>query len=515
MSGKEIKASSAESPVARFFSRFPFIAVIAVSLIALIATGNQIKDPHVTFVIIITGCTAILAAGIYMRAKGRLTDEVLIQLLFAAGFWIKLCYVLYTDIMTRQCDVEAFIENNYHHSHADYILYIRDFLRLPDYDVTQHGQFYHPPFHHFVCAMFLKVYELFLPKGTHNYESLQTLTLICSQGAAYYMFKILRQLGIKDKGLVNGALIIAAFPSMTIFAGSINNDILALMLFFAAFYYGIKWYREGKTKDILISALCTGFGMMTKLSVGLIAFPMGFIFIVRFIKDIREKKGLKSFGQLACFAVIAAPLGTWYSIWNYVRYQTPIGYVLKLEDLTYMEVSDHSPFERLFGFYGFPIEDFYINLGAYGEKDYNIFIAQVKTMLFGYANCRDNMILSLTGYVLLLIALVLILASFTGLIYTAVTVKKHGRPFEDFALIILFVAEIVSIIYFSFNFPHVCSQDFRYDFPALLAGVFFIANMSGSKPAQRIPGKCLNIFCAGFFVMSVVYYSILWIYVTG
>ena len=56
---------------------------------------------------------------------------------------------------------------------------------------------------------------------------------------------------------------------------------------------------------------------------GLIAFPMGFLFIVRFIKDIKAKKGLKSFGQLASFGVIAAPLGLWYSIRNLIRYNTP------------------------------------------------------------------------------------------------------------------------------------------------------------------------------------------------
>ena len=129
------------------------------------------------------------------------------------------------------------------------------------------------------------------------------------------------------------------------------------MLFFGAFYYGFKWYGEGKTKDIITSALFTGFGMMTKLSVGLIAFPMGFLFIAKFIKDIRAEKGLKTFGQLASFGVIAAPLGLWYSIRNLIRYNTPLGYVLKL-DIKHMDISRFTVKERLFGFYGFPIEDY-------------------------------------------------------------------------------------------------------------------------------------------------------------
>ena len=328
------------------------------------------------------------------------------------------------------------------------------------------------------------------------------------------MFRTLRLLGIKGKGLVNAALILAAFPSFTLFAGSVNNDILSLMLFFGAFYYGFKWYEEGKTKDIMISALFTGFGMMTKLSVGLIAFPMGFLFIARFIKDIRAKKGLRSFGQLAAFGVTAAPLGLWYSIRNLIKYNTPLGYVLKL-DIKHMDISRFTVKQRLFDFYGFPIEDYFTNMGSDGEQDYNIFITQVKTMLFEYENCRDDMLMTLTGYFLLLMTLALIFLAFAGIVYLLVTIRKRNAVIAEIALVILFVTEIVSTVIFSLKYPAICSQDFRYDFPALLTGVFAIALLSGSKPCERLPGKGLRLLCIGFFVMSVVYYAILWTYVKG
>ena len=514
MGSNGISTAASDNAALLFLRRFPAVPAIAVSLLVLIFTGNRIENNYITLAIMIAGFIAILVTGTVYRIKGKLTDEILIQLLFAAGFWIRVCYILYTDITARQNDVEGFIEGVYDHSHADYILLIRDRFSLPDVDVTKHGQFYHPPFHHFVCAMFLKVYELFLPAGTHNYESIQTLTLLYSQGAQYYMFRTLRRLGVKDRALVNAALVLAAFPTLTLFAGSINNDILSLMLFFAAFYYGLKWYGEGRTKDILISALCTGFGMMTKLSVGLIAFPMGFLFVVRFIKDIRNKKGLKSFGQLACFACIAAPLGLWYSVRNLIKFNTPLGYVLRL-NIKHMDISRFSTTERLFGFYGFPIEDFFVNMGSDGEQDYNIFITQVKTMLFGYENCRDDMLMSLTGYFLLIMTLLLIVLAFAGIIYTAVTLRKNGYGFEDAALIILFLTEVISSVFFSLRFPAICSQDFRYDFPALLACVFCMARISGSKRAEGLPGKGIRLLCAGFFVMSVIYYAILWSYVKG
>ena len=500
----------------RFLRRFPVVPAAATAFLMLALTGNRIENGYVAFALMLAGFAVILGLGVALRIKGRLTDEVLILLIFAAGFWIRLCYVLYTDVTARQNDVDDFRDGytGTIYSHADYIIYIRDHLSLPDFDVTKHGQFYHPPFHHFVCAMFLKVYELFLPSGTHNYESLQTLTLLYSEGCVYYTFKSVRQLGIKGKGLVNAALILAAFPTITLLAGSVNNDTLSLMLFMGAFYYGLKWYGEGKTKDVVVSALFTGFGMMTKLSVGLIAFPMGFLFLVRFIKDVKAKNGLKSFGQLACFGVIAAPLGLWYSIRNLIRYNTPLGYVLKL-DIKHMDISRYSVKDRLFGFYGFPIEDFYTNIGSDGEQDYNIFITQVKTMLFGYENCRDDMLMTLTGYFLLLITLTLILTAFGGMVYVVATIRKRGFAFEEVSLLILFVTEVASLIYFALNFPHVCSQDFRYDLPALLTGVFGIAALSGAKRAEGLPGKGIRALCGAFFVMSIVYYAILWTYVKG
>ena len=514
MGEKGITEASSGNSFLNFLRQFPGVPAAATALVMLVITGNRISNGFITFALMTAGFIVILAFGIALSKKKKLTDDMLILLLFAAGFWIKLCYVLYTDINVRQCDVETFVEGNYSDFHAGYILYLRDFLRLPDLDVAKHGQFYHPPLHHFLCAIFLRIYELFLPSGKHNYECLQTLTLLWSFGTQYYMFKTLRLLGVKGKSLVNSALLISAFPMLTLFAGSVNNDILSLLLFFAAFCYGIEWYQEGKFSHILVSALCTGLGMMTKLSVGLIAFPLGFLFIVRFIKDIKAKKGLRSFGHLACFGVIAAPLGLWYSVRNLIRYDTPLGYVLKLDN-KYMDISRYSVKDRLFGFYGFPIEDFYTNIGSDGEQDYNIFITQVKTMLFGYENCRDDMLMTLTGYFLLLITLILILTAFGGIVYMAVTIRKRGFAFEETALLILFVTEVVSIILFSLKYPHVCSQDFRYDFPALLTGVFGIAALSGSKHAEGLPGKGIRALCTAFFVMSIVYYAILWTYVKG
>ena len=201
---------------------------------------------------------------------------------------------------------------------------------------------YHPPFHYFVSAVFLKAYELFLPKGTHDYESLQALSLLWSQFAVIMIYKTLVLAGISKESRIPAAAVVSAFPTFTILAGSVNNDILSILLFFTAFYFGLKWFKEGKWKNIILSALATGFGMMTKLSVGLIAFPLGFLFIVKLIRDIRGKKeGGRTFANLAAFGLISAPLGLWFQIRNFLMYKVPLSYVLR-SDNHYQDVSRYS-----------------------------------------------------------------------------------------------------------------------------------------------------------------------------
>ena len=303
----------------------------------------------------------------------------------------------------------------------------------------------------------------------------------------------------------------------------IDNNVVCCVIMVLGYLlvigYGLYLRQTKKLTDealitLIFAALAVGFGMMTKLSVGMIAFPMGFLFIVRFFKDTKAKKGLKSFGQLSGFACIAAPLGLWYSFRNLIRYNTPLGHINRI-NIRYQDISRFSVKDRLFGFYGFPIEDFYVNIGTDGEQDYNIFITQVKTMLFGYENCRDDMLMTLTGYFLLLMTLLLIGVAVIGLVYLVGTIGKRGKVFEDTTFIILFLVEVISMILYSLKLPHICSQDFRLNFPALLGGVYFIARLSESRPCEKLPGKGLRLLCIAFFFMSILYYGILWSYVKG
>ena len=498
--------------------KHPFAITVLLVLVVLIATGMQLESNIAACTIMVLGYVFIAGYGIFLKKTNKLGRESLIVLIFAMGFVLKIGYTLYSSILSRQNDLAVFEEGVYNYFHSGYILYIRDHFALPAGDVTKMGEFYHPPFHHFVCAVFLKIYELFLPKGTHNYEALQALSLLWSQFAVIMIYKNAKLLGISEESSPIAALIISAFPTFTILAGSLNNDVLSALFFFTAFYFGLKWFKEGKWKNMIFSALATGFGMMTKLSIGLIAFPLGFLFIVKLVKDLKGKKeGGKTFLNLVVFGLISAPLGLWFQIRNYLMYKTPLTYIL-VSDNYYQDVSRFTPFQRLFDFYGFPIEDYYINLGSDGEQDYNIFITEVKTLLFGEDNYRDDFTMSMAGYALLITLLIMILITAAGFVVTALKARKSGYMWEHLSMIVLALTQIYSIISFALKLPHICSMNFRFSTPLVLCSVLFYTKICDIKlkgANKDLVTKITRALAVAFMVFAIVFYTILWTYVKG
>ena len=502
--------------------KHPFGITALLVFVVLISTGMQINNNGVCCAIMLLGFLLVTGYGIYLRQTKKLTDEALITLIFALGFVLRLGYVLYTGLYTRQHDIGEFVEGKYNLWHSGYLLYVRDHFWVPKVDVRNFGEFYHPPFHYFVSAIFLKIVGIFIPKGTQNYyETLQALSMLWTHFTLIMIYKTVVQIGIRKESRVTAALIIAAFPSFTQMSASINNDILSILLFFTGFYFGIKWFQEGTWKNIIFAGLAVGFGMMTKLSVGIIAFPVGFLFIVKLIRDFRNKEdkkaGKKSFLQLVLFGVICAPLGLWFQVRNFILFRVPFTYVLRSDNI-YQDVSKYTPVQRIFGFYGFPIEDFFINLGSDGEQDYNIFIDQVKTALFDAENCRDDFAMSMAGYALLIVFLILIVISVFGFIYTVFTLKKRKSLWEDMSMIVLAVVQTASVISFSLQFPHICSQNFRYSTPFLLCGTVFLLRAGDIK----IPGtkdgstsKFIKGLAVAFLIFAILFYTILWTYVKG
>lgn len=83
--------------------------------------------------------------------------------------------------------------------------------------------------------------------------------------------------------------LIAFNPSFIIFAGSINNDILSITFMLGAILWTLRWYKTRTMRNIIPIALCIGFGMMTKLSVALVAPAVGLLFLLCFIVNFKKE----------------------------------------------------------------------------------------------------------------------------------------------------------------------------------------------------------------------------------
>ncbi|MDE7138123.1 MAG: hypothetical protein K2O29_06670, partial [Ruminococcus sp.] len=185
-------------------------------------------------------------------------------LIIGTGFLLKMYYVLQTSVYTRQHDLGSFGSDA---GHAGYIEYLLFNHHIADFDVRDRWQFYHPPLHHTISAIWIHINEnIFLTGRDPARESLQTLTLFYSMCIIISAYRILRHFALKGKALYIPLTIISFHPAFILLSGSINNDILSVAFILGAVITTLKWYENPTMKNILKIAVCIGLGMMTKLS---------------------------------------------------------------------------------------------------------------------------------------------------------------------------------------------------------------------------------------------------------
>ena len=88
-----------------------------------------------------------------MQGKRGFTDENITNIIIIIGILLRTMYIIYTPITERQHDVDYF---NYE-GHLSYINTIYETGKLPE---TNEWQYYHPPLHHFLSAVWLKTTEV-------------------------------------------------------------------------------------------------------------------------------------------------------------------------------------------------------------------------------------------------------------------------------------------------------------------------------------------------------------------
>lgn len=445
-----------------------------------VLTNNE--NANLMFVPFLIG---LIQLSIVLYREKAISAERLAILLVALGIVVRFCYVIRIDCQTMQHDVYNF-QGTY--GHEGYIMYwYNNGLKLPDFDIRTVVQYYHPPLHHILMALLLKIFTIFGIELTIAQEAIQILPMLYSSLAMVVCCRIFGLIKLRGIGFVLATAIVCFHPTFIIWGGAYNNDMLSALFMLTAIMWTLKWYQNPCLLRILPIAVCVGCGMMTKLSAWMVAPAIAFVFLWVFIKNI--KRPLPFIGQFAAFGAVCVPLGLWWGIRNLLAFGVPITYVWDTKVMS-MSVQDIPAVQRLFDFsffqFDYPFEAFQTGGAAYNE--FNPLIGLLKTSLFDELKTLWNFEGIATALVLL--AGLIAIACFVGLCYTMFSKKTGPDGITKLFFAVIFLTIMISYYIFCFQFPYVCTENIRYCMPIiplLALGLGFGVNALKTKICKKQP----------------------------
>ena len=405
------------------------------------------------------------------KLKNRIKDNFWAFIIACFGVLARFIAMLLATPYHYQHDVTG----EYHHAY--YALYIFEKWRLPNKNLYEFAQ---PPLNATLQAICMKIFSPFIRYGKFNnaylnlYGTSKILTFIYSCITLYIIYKILKEFDL-GKFATNFAFAIMAFyPGMIIMSTQYSNDALAFMFFYLSLFLSIRWAKNKDLKTIILLALSIGFGMLTKVSVGLIAFITGPMMLAVLIKE-KDKK--KIFIELLIFALIVFPIGLSYSIRNYVVFKQGFGEIYEVAKNTKLDLTKHyKPFNDRF--LSFPIDKIFDKeYGIFHDWfEYNVWIDLIKTSTFdefhlGEGLSFDNItrplltILYVLNILFHIISIVSIVITFINVIKNIFTKNKNCKSlvlnFEIICLM-LFALAIFAYLFFNIRYPYSCNSNWRY-----------------------------------------------------
>ncbi len=461
------------------FKVFTVCAIVAeLSATALYAASGNKALWH------FIGGYGVLFILYYLADSKKYRTQLNSLLIIGVGFFLKMYYILQTSVYTRQHDIGDF---NSDVGHAGYINYLLCNHRLSDFDVRDRWQFYHPPLHHMISAVWIYINEnIFLVGHDPARESLQTLTLFYSMCTIISAYRILRHFRLTGKALHIPLIIISFHPAFILLSGSINNDVLSIAFMTGAVISTLKWYENQTMKNILKIAVCIGLGMMTKLSAALIAPSVAIIFLIVFIKKIKTD-GKKLFIQFCAFASVCCPLGLWYGIRNYIKWKVPFTYVQELDKGMMQYIGNQSFLSRITDFSARQFRSVF-EQWAYeengeikGYNEHNPLIALLKSSLFEEGineNCLpENSVIIKISTVFFFLSLLIAGYALVSMIIMCFRKYKINTDIKIF-FVMFYLTMMINFYKMSYDYPFTCTMNFRYITPTVIIEALFMGIMS-------------------------------------
>jgi len=400
------------------------------------------------------------------------------------GVLVRTLYMLKTNIYIRQHDVET-LDSNGH------LAYIYELFKLGKLPVRNDWQFYQPPLFHALGALWLKFNTLIGITLDRALEGIQVLTVIFSSITMIYAYKIVDKIKIGDKYklLINSFMIF--YPTFIILSGSINNDCLLVMFEFAIIYHLINWYENSNWLNTIFLALVTGLCVMTKFNGAIMALPILYIFIKKFIDSIKyDKDKLPSmFKKIVVFGIISLTIGLWFQVRGYILFDKAV--VPEPADFT--KVSSYTIKER---FVSIDFKSLLKKPYCFIPGEYNIYTYLVKSSIFGEYNFEFD-----SKY-----AIMYLLVNFMLIILSTIYIIKYIFSKKNVILNILLLTWLINIIsfyIFNIKYPFFCSMDYRYIVPTVLTGIILL--VYGSSKSNKYISMFINCSVCIFTILSILF----------
>ena len=465
------------------------------------------RNDMIPFLFLMAG---VIIYSVYVSIRKKWCEKRIILVIMLLSSIMHLFFLMTSKFNLSQWDMGGFFSGRGGHDGYIEYLYDNNFV-LPQFDPRLKWQYYHPPLHHLIEAFLLRLQTLCgvdLKIAVQNVQYPPVLYTMISTVCAYLIFK---EMKLKKAAVICSSAIVAFSPAFMFVGEFFNNDILSLMFTFLCILYTLRWYKSPTVGNILKIALFFGLGMLSKMSVALIALSVAVIFLYSLIKQVmlKDKKTFwRYFGQMCAFWGLAAPLSLYWYVRNFIRFGVPFGYVP--ESILEEQYIPENIIQRIFDFSPKLFSNPYFNTIEYEDtfNEYNPIVALLKTSASDTGIIRFQFGFWM-GYVTLWTTVIIALTAFVLMIYVIFSKNSFDIIYKVF-FGSAYIVYLVSYEYFCIKYPYICTEQIRYAMPLILIGALFIG--LGLKELLR---KKSGIFVlSGYFTsLSVIVFSLTSIFV--
>ncbi|MBQ7529991.1 glycosyltransferase family 39 protein, partial [bacterium] len=355
--------------------------------------------------------------------------------------------------------------------------------------------------------------HIFLVGREPALESLQTVTLFYSLCIIVSAYKIFRYFGLSKWSLYVPLIFVNFHPAIIRLATTINNDALMVVFVLISIIWAFRWYRDNTTKSLVMMALFSSLGMMTKLS-AIMVLPLIVCLLLAVLWRERSKRVCT---QIILFFAIFLPMSFWFEVRNYINWQVPIMYVQRMKESDTSFIGNRSFLSRVSDFSPWQFRSVYLqNDNRLENCDVNPLTISLKTSMFGEF-IRDftfskKAVLPKIGAEYASVMLFWTNVLFSIISFFCAFFAFDGKyTCEKLSLLIFAGVMFVAIYWQIYDQPFVCSADFRYIAPMAVISPLFVGVYLDNLQAHDHKHFFINAMIFLILLFSLCSTAVYWI----